>query len=133
MGKEITPTNDSKKSKWVNRNDETRRIIRMSTSSDTQFHLRGIDDLDEAWENIDTVFGKNNEIWAYHLENQLIYLNPNDFSCIEDYLSKFKTLRILLEDCKRYMKDDRCIYVTILPSRNWWPRWSLGKDGSHTW
>jgi hypothetical protein len=40
-------------------------------------------------------------------------LNPNDFPCIEDYLSKFKTLRLLLKDCKIDMKDDQCIYVIL--------------------
>jgi hypothetical protein len=40
-------------------------------------------------------------------------LNPNDFPCIEDYLSKFKTLRLLLKECKIDMKDDRCIYVIL--------------------
>jgi hypothetical protein len=38
-------------------------------------------------------------------------LSPNDFPCIEYYLSKFKTLRILCIDCKIDMKEDLCIYV----------------------
>jgi hypothetical protein len=58
-------------------------------------------------------FGKHNEIQAHQLENQLISLNPNDFSCIEDYLSKFKTLRLLLEECNIPKKDDQCIYVIL--------------------
>jgi predicted nuclease of restriction endonuclease-like RecB superfamily len=35
---------------------------------------------------------------AQQLENQVLNLSPNDFSCIEDYLSKFKTLRTLCEE-----------------------------------
>ena len=42
-------------------------------------------------------------------------LIPNDFPCIEDYLSKFKTLRIVCVDCKLDLKEDRCLYV-ILPN-----------------
>jgi hypothetical protein len=40
-------------------------------------------------------------------------LSPNDFPFIQDYLSKFKTLRILLKECEIYTKDDQCIYATL--------------------
>jgi hypothetical protein len=40
-------------------------------------------------------------------------LSPNDFSCIEDYLYKFKTLRLLCIDCKIDLKEDRCIYIIL--------------------
>jgi hypothetical protein len=114
LGKiKLAPTDASKKAKWDNKNDEAHGLIKMSISSDLQFHLQGIDEPDEAWKKLETVFGKHNEIQAHQLENQLISLNPSDFSCIEDYLSKFKTLRLLLEDCKIEKKDDQCIYVIL--------------------
>ena len=71
-----------------NRCDETRGLIGMSISNDLRFHISGIDELDIAWENLEAVFGKHIEIWGHQLENELIYLNPSDFSCIQDYLSK---------------------------------------------
>ena len=37
-------------------------------------------------------------------------LNPNDFSCIQDYLSKYKTLRLLCVECKIKKEDKQCIY-----------------------
>jgi hypothetical protein len=40
-------------------------------------------------------------------------LSPNDFSCIEDYLSKFKTLRILCEQCNIKLDEERCIYIIL--------------------
>jgi hypothetical protein len=40
-------------------------------------------------------------------------LSPNDFPCIKDYLSKFKTLIILCIDCKLDLKEDQCIYVIL--------------------
>jgi hypothetical protein len=40
-------------------------------------------------------------------------LSPSDFSCIEDYLSKFKTLKTLCEECKIKIDEDRCIYLII--------------------
>jgi hypothetical protein len=38
-------------------------------------------------------------------------LSPNDFPCIENYLSKFKTLRLLCIECQLGLKEDRCICV----------------------
>ena len=40
-------------------------------------------------------------------------LSPNDFSCIEDYLSKFKTLIILCEKCNIKLEEERCIYIIL--------------------
>jgi hypothetical protein len=40
-------------------------------------------------------------------------LSPSDFSCLGDYLSKFKTLIILCEECKIVMKEERCIYLIL--------------------
>jgi hypothetical protein len=59
------------------------------------------------------MFGKHNIIRAQQLENQVLTLSPSDFSCIEDYLSKSKTLRTLCEECKIKIKEDRCIYLIL--------------------
>jgi hypothetical protein len=113
LGKEITPTDADKKSKWDNSNDEVRGLIRMSISPDLRFHLQSIDKPKESWEKIESVFGKQNIIQAKQLENQVLTLSPSDFSSIEDYLSKFKTLRTLCEECKIKIDKDRCIYLIL--------------------
>jgi hypothetical protein len=63
------------------------------------------------------VFGKHNIIQTHQLknqlENQILTLSPNDFSCIEVYLSKFKTLRILCEECNIKLEEERCIYIIL--------------------
>jgi hypothetical protein len=59
------------------------------------------------------VFGKLNIIQAQQLENQVLALNPSDFSCIGDYLSKFKTLRILCEECEIKMEEEYYIYLIL--------------------
>jgi hypothetical protein len=59
------------------------------------------------------LFGKHNIIRAQKLENQVLTLNPSDFSCIENYLSKFKTLITLCEECKINIEEDRCIYIIL--------------------
>jgi hypothetical protein len=40
-------------------------------------------------------------------------LSPNVFSCIEDYLSKFKKLRILCEECNIKLEKESCIYIIL--------------------
>jgi hypothetical protein len=85
----------------------------MSISPDLRFHLQQIDKLDEYWEKIESVFGKKNIIQAQQLENQVLTLSPSDFSYIEEYLYKFKTLRILCEECKTKMDEECCIYLIL--------------------
>jgi hypothetical protein len=64
MGKETTPTDDDKKAKWDNMNDEARGLIGMSISLDLRYHLQGIDDPEASWDKIESVFGKLNIIRA---------------------------------------------------------------------
>jgi hypothetical protein len=59
------------------------------------------------------LFGKINIIRAQQLENQALTLSSTDFYCIGDYLSKFKTLRILCEECEIKMEEERCIYLIL--------------------
>jgi hypothetical protein len=113
LGKENTPTDADKKAKWDNKNDKACELIRMSISLDLRFHLQSIDKPKEAWEKIESVFGKHNIIRAQQLENQVLTLSPSDFSCIEYYLSKFKTLRTLCEECKIKIDEDHCIYLIM--------------------
>jgi hypothetical protein len=58
LGKETTPTDVDKKFKWDNRNDEARGLIRMSISPYLRFHLQSIDQPKEAWDKIESLFGK---------------------------------------------------------------------------
>jgi hypothetical protein len=64
MGIEIAPTDADKKDKWDNRNDEARGLIGMSISPDLRYHLQGVDDPEESWDKIESVFGKLNIIRA---------------------------------------------------------------------
>ena len=59
------------------------------------------------------MFGKLNIIREQQLENQVLTLSPSDFSCLGDYLSRFKTLRILCEECMIKMEEERCIYLIL--------------------
>jgi hypothetical protein len=116
LGKGKTPSDVDKKYKWDNRNNrnsEAHELIGISISLDLRCHLKEIDDPEEAWDKIESVFGKINIIQAQQLENQILTLSPSDFSFLGDNLSNFKTLRILCEECKIKMEEERCIYVII--------------------
>ena len=89
---------------------EAHGLIGMSISTDLWFHISGIDEPDKAWEKLESMFGKHSEIQGHQLENELISLNPSDFSYIQDYLSKYTTLRLLWEECKIKKEDKQCIY-----------------------
>jgi hypothetical protein len=111
LGKEKAPIDADKKSKWDNRNEEARGIIEISISPDLTYHLQDIDDPKEAWDTSESVLGKLNIIRSQQIENQILTLSPNDFSCLGHYLSRFKTLRILCEECKIKMEEEHCIYL----------------------
>ena len=85
----------------------------MSITQDIWFHILEIDTPDEALKKLNIVFGIQNEISAHQLQNEFLALDPNNFSSIEDFLSKFKTLRLLLEGCKVKNEDGSLIYSII--------------------
>jgi len=57
----------------------------MSISNELKFNLQGFGICDVALTKLEIVFGKHNHIQAHQFKNQLIDLNVNDFSCIEDF------------------------------------------------
>ena len=82
----------------------------MSISPYLRFNLNSLDSPIEAWEKLNNVFRHKNEIRAYQLENELLTLAPSNFCFIEDFLSKFKTLALLLECCKVKKENESPIY-----------------------
>ena len=95
-GQETKPKDEDKVAKWENRQDQACGLIGMSISPDLRFHIAELDTPNEAMKQLTKVFGIKNEI-AHQLQNALLTLDPNNFSSIEDFFSKFKTLRLLLE------------------------------------
>ena len=75
-----------------------------------RFHLDGEDSAVKAWKKLNKNFGIKNEIWTFQFENELLTLDPSNFPSIEDYLSKFKTLKLLLESCNVSKEEDPLIY-----------------------
>jgi len=63
------------------------------------FHLEGMDTPHEAWEQLEQIFSRMDAIYGHQLGNELINLNPNKFDTIQEFISKFKCLRLQLKDC----------------------------------
>ena len=47
---------------------------------------------------------------GHHLDNELISLNPVNLSCIQDYLSKYKTVRLLFEEYNITREYKQCSF-----------------------
>jgi hypothetical protein len=58
---------------------------------------------------LEQLFGKQDELRAYSLENELIGLNPSNFDSLQEYFTKFKSLLVHLKDCKVEKKDEQLI------------------------
>jgi hypothetical protein len=110
LGTKTAPNDEEKIAKWDNKNDQAHGLIGMSISPDLRFHLDGLDFPIKAWDKLNIVFSIKNEIQSFQLENELLTLDPSNFRSIEDYLSKFKTLKLLLEGCKVTKEEEPLIY-----------------------
>lgn len=113
LGIEEAPTNAEKRAKWDNRNDKACGLTGMSISPYLWFYIHVIDDLDEVWEKLKTIFYKPNIIRSHQRENQIMASSPNNFSSIEYYLSTFKTLKHLLKDCQVNINYEFYIYIIL--------------------
>jgi len=112
-GQETKPQDEDKATKWENRQDQARGLIGMSISPYLRFYIIELDTPNEAMKQLTKVFGIKNEIRAHQLENEFLTLDPNNFSCIEYFFSKFKTLRLLLEVVKVKKEDGSLIYSIL--------------------
>jgi hypothetical protein len=63
-------------------NEKSCGLIIMSLSPDLRYHLQEINDPKEAWDKIESMFGKLNILQAQQLENQILTLSLSDFYCL---------------------------------------------------
>ena len=63
------------------------------------FHVDSISTPNEFWLNLESLFGKTNEMRGHQLKNELITLSPNHFETIHDLFTKFKSLVLHLKQC----------------------------------
>ena len=113
--KEIEPTDDDKKIKWENRCDEACGSIGMSISTDLRFHISGIDELDQAWEKLESMFGKHNEIRGHLLENELIPWIQMIFHALKTIYLSIKLLYSYVKNA-RLIKKTNNVFIIFFPN-----------------
>ena len=91
MGREIVPHHPTEKNKFLNRLDESFGFLCTHISWDILFHLEGLRTLKEVWDNLEYLFGKQDELQGNILENELIALHPSNFESIKQFFTKYVT------------------------------------------
>ena len=90
MGRENDPQQHAEKNKFLNRLDEAFNFMCTHISQDILFHLEGLRTPKEAWDKIESLFGKKDELRGNILENELIALQPSSFESIQQLFTKIQ-------------------------------------------
>ena len=92
MNIETEPNAVVEKIKYWNKWDEAYGFLCLSISKHILFHISGLKTLKYIWDHVASFFDKQDDLWIYHLENDLISLNPGNFETMNEYFIKFKHL-----------------------------------------
>ena len=87
------------KAKWHNRLDEAYLLLFLYISLDLLFHIYGFTTPNQVWTKLESLFGVQDDLRAYQLENELFSLIPSSFDSIEDLYTKLKSLVLLIKQC----------------------------------
>ena len=101
------------KARFFNKKYEAFGFLCLSISKDLLFHLSGFNNLKEIWDQIDSLYGKHDDLRVYQLENELMSFQPENFQTPNEFFKKFKHLVLLLKQCEVKKEDDQLI-LTIL-------------------
>ena len=72
--------------------DEAFGFMCIHISREFLFNLEGLKTPKEAWDNLESLLGNQDDIRGHILENELIALQPNSFETIQQFFSKYKAL-----------------------------------------
>ena len=76
---------------------------------DILFHLERLRNLKEVWENIESLFQKQDELRGNIPDNELIALQPNSFETIQQFFTKYKELVLQCKQCGLERKDEKIV------------------------
>ena len=77
------------------------------------FHLEGLRTPKEAWDKIESLLGKQDDIQAHILENELISLQPSNFKSIQQFFTKHKSLVLQCKQCGLERKDEQLVLLVL--------------------
>ena len=93
----------------MNKKDEAFGLLCLYISRDLLFHLAGLKTPKEIWDKLETLYGKQDDLRVYQLENELMSLQPSNFETLNDFFTKFKHIVLLLKQYKVEKVDDQLI------------------------
>ena len=82
MGTKTEPNSAVEKANYFNKLDESFGMVCLITSRYLLFHVEIIDTPNESWLNIESLFGKTDEMRGHQLKNELISLSPAHYDTI---------------------------------------------------
>ena len=107
LGMEVEPHWPVERNKFMSHYDEAFGYLCTYISRDLLFHLECLRTPRESWENIDSLFNKQDEIQGHILENELVSLHPSSFKIIEQLFTKFRSLVLQCRQCGIERKDEK--------------------------
>ena len=87
------------KAKWHNRLDEAYELLCLSICPDILFHIDVFTTPNQLWNQLESLFGVQDELRAHQLEIELFSLSPRNFDSIEGFFTNFKSLVLILKHC----------------------------------
>ena len=72
-----------------------------------------IEDSKGIWDKLETLYGKQDELRVYQIENELTSLQHSNFETLNDFFTRFKHTILLLKQCKVEKADDQLILAIL--------------------
>ena len=92
MNKKEEPNHVVDKARFFNKMDESFGFSCLFISKDLLFHLTGLKTPKAIWDQLASLYDKQDDLRIYQLENDLISLQPANFETPTDFFTKFKYL-----------------------------------------
>ena len=109
MEMEVELIHSVDKEKYRNNLDEDFGFLCLSISKDLLFHITGLKTPKEIWDQLVSLFDKQDDLRVYQLENELICLQLRNFETLNYFFTNFKHLVLQLKKCEVGKEDDQLI------------------------
>ena len=109
LGREDESHHPVERNKFLNHLDEYSSYLCTHISIDILFHLEGLRTPKKYWENIEDLFGKQDELRGHTQENELVALHPSIFETIQQLFTKFKFLALQCRQVGIERKDEQYV------------------------
>ena len=100
LGRDIEPHHLVERNHFLKHIDEAFGYLCTYISRFILFHLEGLRTPREAWEKLEDLFGKQDELRGHLLENEQVAVHPIKFKTIDRFFTKFKSLELQCRQCR---------------------------------